>query len=363
MYVSLKNVTKKFGDFTAISNLSLEIADGSFHILVGPSGSGKTTLLRILAGLENASSGNILFNGKDVTNKPAGERAIGMVFQNYALWPHMTVEENISYALKIKKISTKEIKNRVCEILEMMHISNRLYRYPSELSGGEQQRVALARALVIEPSVLLFDEPLSNLDAKLRMQMRINLVEIQKKVNITAIYVTHDQKEALSMGTDVTVMHKGKVIQTAPPRELYLHPTNSFIADFIGVTNLIAGTIISDDGDISIIKSNLGLIKASSSSGSFRVNDNVLLSIRPESIKIDLGRHDISENKNANIVEAKLSQKTYLGDSEELLLNLSNKETLKVQLFNVPDYDIVVGDKIKCFFKANKVTILPNQIY
>ena len=238
MKVTLDNMTKKYGSVTAVHSLNLEIQDGALHFLLGPSGCGKTTTLRILAGLETPSSGRILFGDTDVTHRPAAQRGIGMVFQNYALWPHMTVKENVEYGLKLKGLSKKEIEIQLQSALELTQLTAFVDRYPGQLSGGQQQRVALARALAIRPSVLLLDEPLSNLDAKLRLEMRDNITRIHRQTRITTIYVTHDQKEALSMGTEVSVMRAGHLIQSETPRRLYHHPRNAFIANFIGETNL-----------------------------------------------------------------------------------------------------------------------------
>ena len=242
MKITFENISKKYGNTFAIKELSLQIADGELHFFLGPSGCGKTTALRILAGLEVPSGGRILFDQQDVTNFRAVDRNVGMVFQNYALWPHMTVYKNIEYGLKIKKGARAAIAARVKEVLALTQLDRFASRLPGQLSGGQQQRVALARALATTPNVLLLDEPLSNLDAKLRLEMRANLLEIHRQTKITTIYVTHDQKEALSMGSSITVMRAGEVMQSGTPRQLYDHPANAFLAGFIGETNLLRGS-------------------------------------------------------------------------------------------------------------------------
>ncbi len=361
MKVQLKNITKVFGNFVAVKKFNLEIQKGAFHFLLGPSGSGKTTTLRMLAGLEYVTSGKIYFNEEDVTHKPAVERGIGMVFQSYALWPHMTVYNNITYPLKVHNFSKKNIAMRVQKALDITQLHPFKDRYPSELSGGQQQRVAVARALVIKPKVLLFDEPLSNLDAKLRTSMRDNLLRIHEKIKVTAIYVTHDQKEALSMGTHITVMHEGSEVQTDTPRGLYLKPKSIFLAGFIGDTNFIQGVVksIYNKKNTIVIKTSIGDIKANYLQGQFIKGDRVCLSIRPESIKIDLGKQVLSEE--VNIVKATLQKTIYLGEVDQLHLLLEDGKVLKVNLFNAPDYNIAIGQLVKCFFKINKVIVLPPE--
>ncbi|MDL2257698.1 ABC transporter ATP-binding protein [Eubacteriales bacterium OttesenSCG-928-K08] len=237
--VSIREVIKKFGDFTAVDKISIEINQGEFFTLLGPSGCGKTTLLRAIAGFNKMDGGEIAFSGSVINNVPAHKRDIGMVFQNYAIFPHMTVKENIAYGLKAKKVPRPEIERRTEEALEMVQIAPLKDRKPSELSGGQQQRVALARAFVIEPRVLLMDEPLSNLDAKLRVQMRTTIKKLQRTLGITTIYVTHDQEEALAVSDRIAVMKDGHIMQVGSPEEVYRRPANRFVAGFIGTSNFI----------------------------------------------------------------------------------------------------------------------------
>lgn len=246
--VTISNAKKYYGDFYALKGVSLDIEPGEFFTLLGPSGCGKTTLLRMIAGFNSIESGEIRFDDRVMNNVPAHKRDIGMVFQNYAIFPHMTVADNVAYGLKAKKTPKKDIGPKVQEALELVQIANLADRKPSNLSGGQQQRVALARAFIIEPGVLLMDEPLSNLDAKLRVQMRSVIKKLQRRLGITTIYVTHDQEEALAISDRIAVMKEGVIMQVGKPSEIYTHPQNQFVAGFIGVSNFIECTLNGDAG-------------------------------------------------------------------------------------------------------------------
>jgi len=237
--VIIQNAVKKYGDFTALNGVSLDIKEGEFFTLLGPSGCGKTTLLRMIAGFNSIEGGDFYFGEKRINDVPAHKRDIGMVFQNYAIFPHLTVYENVAYGLKARKIPKEQIAPKVLEALKLVQIDHLADRSPNALSGGQQQRVALARAFVIEPSVLLMDEPLSNLDAKLRVQMRTVIKKLQKRLGITTIYVTHDQEEALAISDRIAVMKDGKIMQIGTPSEIYAKPQNPFVAGFIGVSNFL----------------------------------------------------------------------------------------------------------------------------
>lgn len=232
--IVLENITKRFGKVTALDGVSLQIEDGEFIVLLGPSGSGKTTLMYLIAGIYRPTSGRILFDGKDVTNLPPKDRNVGLVFQNWALYPHMKVFENIAFPLTLKKTDRKTIEERVHEVAKMLKIEALLDRYPWQLSGGQQQRVAIARALVKQPQILLFDEPLSNLDALLRISVRTELKRLQKDLKITSIYVTHDQAEALAIADRIAVINNGKLVQVGTPEEIYYNPKHTFVASFVG---------------------------------------------------------------------------------------------------------------------------------
>ena len=237
--VIIRDAVKRYGDFTALNGVSLNICEGEFFTLLGPSGCGKTTLLRMIAGFNSIEGGDFFFGEKRINDVPAHKRDIGMVFQNYAIFPHLTVRENVAYGLKARKTPKAEMNRRVDEALELVQISHLAERKPNELSGGQQQRVALARAFVIEPSVLLMDEPLSNLDAKLRVQMRSVIKKLQRRLGITTIYVTHDQEEALAISDRIAVMRDGEIMQIGTPNEIYAKPANPFVAGFIGVSNFM----------------------------------------------------------------------------------------------------------------------------
>ena len=241
--VIIKDAVKKYGDFIALKGINLDIKEGEFFTLLGPSGCGKTTLLRMIAGFNSIEGGEFYFGDRLINAVPAHKRDIGMVFQNYAIFPHLTVEENVAYGLKARKVPNAQIAPRVKEALELVQISHLAKRKPNELSGGQQQRVALARAFVIEPSVLLMDEPLSNLDAKLRVQMRTVIKKLQRKLGITTIYVTHDQEEALAISDRIAVMKDGVIMQIGTPTEIYAKPQNPFVAGFIGVSNFLDCTV------------------------------------------------------------------------------------------------------------------------
>ena len=262
-----------------LKDINIEIEPGDFYFLLGPSGCGKTTLLRIISGLIDASSGKILFGNKDVTNEPPQERNCPMVFQNYALWPHMSVQKNVEFGLQMKGVSSAERKAEALEKLEMVQMAHLASRKPTQLSGGQQQRVALARALASRPEVLLLDEPLSNLDAKLRLTMREEIHRIVKENNITAVYVTHDQQEALSMADKIAVMNSGKVVQTGSPEKIYRRPANSFVAEFIGECNFIKGKV--DKDDCRVVHAVIGDVQMP-----FDCESTVKFGIRPEDLVV-----------------------------------------------------------------------------
>ncbi|MBP9707685.1 MAG: ABC transporter ATP-binding protein [Oligoflexales bacterium] len=363
MKISFKNVEKKYGDFSAVKDLNLVIENGTLHFLLGPSGCGKTTTLRMLAGLEKPSSGQIFFDNEDVTNKSSAERNIGMVFQNYALWPHMTVYKNIEYGLKLRKLSKIEIKKRIDDVLDVTQLTRFAERLPGQLSGGQQQRVALARALAIRPSVLLLDEPLSNLDAKLRHEMRDNITKIFKQTGITMVYVTHDQKEALSMASEISVMFAGELIQSDNPRNLYKNPQTAFIAGFIGETNLVEAEFISVENGICQISSPLGklqarLVKPEKGGGTpkYKKGDKVFLSIRPEAFSLNEG------GSNLNRVSGILKHVTYLGDSEQLDVSfMGGDQHFKVNLIHGPDRIWQENEQLHFFLAAADILVLPHE--
>ncbi len=292
--VELIQVTKRFptpegqGHVTAVDNVTLRIRDGEFFSLLGPSGCGKTTTLRLIAGFERPDAGEIRIHGRPMAQIPPYRRPVNTVFQNYALFPHMTVFENVAFGLRMKGLSQKEIRQRVEEALAMVRLSGMEERKPRQLSGGQQQRVALARALVNRPEVLLLDEPLGALDLKLRKAMQLELKSLQQRVGITFIYVTHDQEEAITMSDRIAVMNQGKVLQVGTPREIYEHPENRFVADFIGETNFITGRLVDVNARVGRVDLGEGLALWGSLGESWqgRRGDEVTLAVRPEKISL-----------------------------------------------------------------------------
>lgn len=284
--ININKAVKKYGNLTIIPGLDEHIKNGEFFTLLGPSGCGKTTLLRMIAGFNSIEGGTIAFNDKVINDIPAHERNIGMVFQSYAIFPHLTVRENVEYGLKLRKLPKAEMKEKVDKILDVVQITEYQDRLPERLSGGQQQRVALARAIVIHPSVLLMDEPLSNLDAKLRVEMRTAIREVQKQVGITTVYVTHDQEEALSISDRITVMKKGEIQQTARPHTIYTRPYNVFVSTFIGHSNLFHGTI-KGDANGKVVVFNDGYIMPMDNLSEDAVDGmEVIISVRPEEFSI-----------------------------------------------------------------------------
>jgi ABC-type Fe3+/spermidine/putrescine transport system ATPase subunit len=308
MIIEIRGVTKRFGAVTAVDRVDLTVADGELFTLLGPSGCGKTSLLRLLAGFYQPDAGTIRFGDRVVNGLPPYERRIGMVFQNYALWPHMTVADNISYGLRLRKLPPPEVQARLGEGLRKVNLTGFEARYPGQLSGGQQQRVALARALVLNPDILLLDEPLSNLDAKIRIQVRAEIRRLQQELRITTIYVTHDQEEALSLSDRVAVMRDGHVLQVGPPKELYERPRTRFVADFVGTNNLVAGEVQGDggrSGDL-VVSTALGPLRAVASGA---VSGRCVLAVRPENVALGATAGD------GNRVDGRVSFVSYLGNT------------------------------------------------
>jgi iron(III) transport system ATP-binding protein len=284
--ISIDEVIKRYGDNTIIPGLTEHIKNGEFFTLLGPSGCGKTTLLRMIAGFNSIEGGEIKFNDKVINGIPAHKRNIGMVFQSYAIFPHMTVRENVEYGLKLRKMSKAEMKDKVDRILDVVQITEYQDRLPERLSGGQQQRVALARAIVIHPSVLLMDEPLSNLDAKLRVEMRSAIREVQKQVGITTVYVTHDQEEALSISDRIAVMRKGEIQQTGVPHNIYTRPWNVFVSTFIGHSNLFHGRLETSDEGMAAVFPDGYRMPLTGLAPEAAPGQEIIISVRPEEFSI-----------------------------------------------------------------------------
>jgi ABC-type Fe3+/spermidine/putrescine transport system ATPase subunit len=326
MRIAVDSLTKRFGALAAVSEVSLSVEEGEMFTLLGPSGCGKTTLLRLLAGFYTPDSGEIRFGDRVVNHVPPHERGIGMVFQNYALWPHMTVMENVSYGLKLRKVTADEMTRRVHAVLEKVGLSGLGERYPGQLSGGQQQRVALARALVLNPQMLLLDEPLSNLDAKIRVQVRAEIRKLQKELGITAVYVTHDQEEALAMSDRIAVFKLGRTCQIGPPKALYERPANPFVADFIGINNLVPGTVMSVAGTGLRAETMLGEIVAIHD-GRLQAGYKCVLCMRPENVALDE-----STGGEKNRFKGRIALASYLGNTLRYDVDLGGGVTFKADV-------------------------------
>ena len=328
--VKVNNLIKSFGDFTALKNIDLDIKEGEFFALLGPSGCGKTTMMRCIAGFEKPTSGKIFIGDREVENIPANKRNTGMVFQSYALFPHMNVFENVAYSLNIKQLNSsnpfkqasiyarllnkklgktpKDIETKVMEILEYVELDKHAHRLTSELSGGQQQRVALARALVMEPAVLLMDEPLSNLDQKLRHSMRNTIRRIQQELGITTIFVTHDQEEAMSMADRVAVMDAGNIIQIGTPTDLYSNPATPFIANFVGTSNILKGKVMGEENGLYLVEGEGFSLKSTKKS----TKNEVDVIIRPEHVRVVASDSNI-DTTETNVIRGTVLMSTYLG--------------------------------------------------
>jgi len=307
--VRLTNISKSYGTTQVVRDIHLEIAPGELFFLLGPSGCGKTTLLRMIAGFLEPTAGAIYFDDRAMSSVPPNERNTGMVFQNYALWPHMSIADNVAFGLEVRHMRAAERRARVSRALALVHMDAYANRFPHQLSGGQQQRVALARALVIEPDVVLLDEPLSNLDAGLRIDMRKEIHRIHAELGVTMIYVTHDQKEALSLATRMAVLHDGRLAQVATPVEMYQNPATLFVATFVGETNVLAGTVTGADARVFVLTTPGGTvhIPRERAAQPFATGDRIALSIRPEGFAF-------AADAAVNTWRARVVESTYLGE-------------------------------------------------
>jgi len=324
--LEIQDVTRRFGDFTAVNGVSLAIEAGEFFTLLGPSGCGKTTLLRMIAGFDLPDGGRILLNGEDLSARPPEARPVRTVFQSYALFPHMTVEGNVAFPLKMAKTATADIPGKVAEALEDVRLTGFGRRFPHELSGGQKQRVAIARALVTHPSVLLLDEPLAALDAKLREEMQIELINLQKEVGITFVYVTHDQTEALALSHRIAVMNQGRVEQLDAPSRIYSFPRTRFVADFIGTCNLLVGPVAANAGGVVAVDvRRLGHVKVAAAS-TMAVGDEGAIALRPEKISLHSGSSDAAAD---NHFRGTVSDFLYHGDVTVYIVTTEGGATIE----------------------------------
>jgi len=349
-YLNLSGITKQFGETVVVQDFNLDIEKGEFVSFLGPSGCGKTTTLRMVAGFEIPSSGRIILDGADITEKAPNQRNVGMIFQAYALFPNMTVAQNIGFGLRIRKEPEAEIKQRVEEMVSLINLEKHADKYPFQLSGGQQQRVALARALANRPQVLLLDEPLSALDAKIRVSLRAEIRAIQKRLGITAIFVTHDQEEALSISDRVVVMYQGRADQIGTPFEIYNFPKTQFVANFVGSLNTAVAEV-TDAAKGLLTMDGIQLVSADNMEN-LHTGDKVRIAIRPERLNF------VSEGRKANIIDCKVENITFLGSVVRIQMTVGNAK-FNMDTFNRPSLELPkIGDVQQVTCSREAVLIL-----
>ena len=348
MRLRLENISKSYGEQKVLKDLSLTVEEGEFFFLIGSSGCGKSTLLRLVSGLVSPDQGRIFFDSQDVTDLPAEKRGLGLVFQNYALWPHMTVWDNVAFGLELRGEKGSLLREKVGRVLREVRLEGFEKRYPGELSGGQQQRVALARAIVIEPKLVLLDEPLSNLDAGLRLEMRSELRRIHKALGITMVYVTHDQKEALSLADRVALLHDGKLEQVGTPAELYKIPQSSYAASFLGETNFINGTFRRNLGGAWVLDSPFGAMEIAADHV-FKPSENgaAMISMRPESLSFQ-GPED------ALNFQAEVLENNFMGDTTQLVLKAFDQRITAETISGA--FGLKLGDKVRLWPDLKELT-------
>ena len=351
--LSIRSLTKRYDSTVAVNAATIDSADGELISLLGPSGCGKTTTLRIVAGFEQPDSGSILFDGKDVTNLAPEFRDIGMVFQNYALFPHMSVFENCMFGLRARKIPAADARTRIARALEMVQLAGREGRYPRELSGGQQQRVALARALVIEPAILLLDEPLANLDAVLRDEMRFFIRSLQQQVGITTLYVTHDQAEALLISDRVAVMFEGRIEQIGTPRDIYHRPCSRRAASFVGLSNFIEGTVLRHDATSALVETAQGPVRACHG-GEIVDGLKVTIMVRPEGIEFAA-----AGGNAANCWQGHVQEVFFLGNVLDCRVRTGDGSV--IQVHPRPGQQVAPGDPVALAFSESAAWVLPER--
>jgi iron(III) transport system ATP-binding protein len=357
--VRLDHLSHRFGGTLALDDISLEIGAGELFFLLGPSGCGKSTLLRLIAGLYTPTAGRIFFNDRDVTDVATARRNAVMCFQSYALWPHMSVRENVRFGLNVRRLSAADQRQRADEMLRLVQMQAYADRKPNQLSGGQQQRVALARALAVRPDCLLLDEPLSNLDASLRQEMRGEIRRICKATGHTTVYVTHDQKEALSVADRIAVMKDGRLAQVGTPTELYHQPRSSFIAGFVGQTNLLPGRVVERRGATFRVETAAGAIWAAARGDE---SDRVIVSIRPERMRVRGGPSDVqgaragnADDGASNVLVGKVVETTFLGESSEHVLLVNNQ---RLTVVSAPPIAVAPSEAMTVEFSPADVVLL-----
>lgn len=351
--VELANVGMQFGSVRAVDDLSMRIENGEFISLLGPSGCGKTTTLNLLAGFLLPTSGSIRIGGQEMSQTPPHQRNLGVVFQSYALFPHMTVEENVAFGLNMRKVGRAETEQRVGRALDLVQLGSMGARFPKQLSGGQQQRVALARALVIEPSVLLLDEPLSNLDAALREQMRFEIREIQKRVNITTVFVTHDQNEGMAASDRIAVMKGGRIRQIGTPRDIYENPADVFVAGFLGQANLLDVLVSNTDGVAATVELSTGETVKVANDGRFPDASSVVLVLRPENLVLSA-----EETGHDNQIPARVKRVNYLGAELNIAVEAGGKTITVIQKQDKASFN--EGQSVRLGWNADAAQLLPS---
>jgi spermidine/putrescine transport system ATP-binding protein len=355
--IQLVQLTKRFAEVTAVDGISVEIDPGEFFSLLGPSGCGKTTTLRMIGGFEQPTAGQVVLDGKDVSNIPPNKRDVNTVFQSYALFPFLTVEENVAFGLRYRDVPKRDLAHRVGEALELVQLKGYEKRRPGQLSGGQQQRVALARALVLRPSVLLLDEPLGSLDAKLRRALQVELKALQEQVGITFLYVTHDQEEALTMSDRLAVMSNGSIAQLGTPREVYEEPADAYVADFLGVSNLMEALVeqsaVASNGNACQLR--IGDFVLKSRCGAVTASGAVKLSIRPERVRVDA-----YEASGENMIPGMVERVVFLGSSTQVFVRIPVGSRLQALLRNDGgSTDLEQGTPVKVTLPADALRVLP----
>jgi putative spermidine/putrescine transport system ATP-binding protein len=367
-FISFNGVSKSYdGVHSVVEGLDLDVARGEFVSLLGPSGSGKTTTLMMLAGFESPTRGEIRLNGKRLDDKPAHQRDIGMVFQNYALFPHMTIAENVAFPLSVRRISRSEQKARVARALDMVELPHLAGRRPAQLSGGQQQRVALARALVFEPSVVLMDEPLGALDKRLRESMQYEIMRLHRELSLTIVYVTHDQNEALTMSDRVAVFSDGRIQQAASPTELYENAANAFVANFVGENNGLTGRVVTNSGEWATLRLADGTPISGRAGAGLRDGGEAMLALRPERAHLAAAANADTntaaargENEEFNVVHALVQELVYCGDHHRVHLKLAHGESVIVKVPNTQHHDLpALGHTAAVTWRRDDCKVLP----
>jgi spermidine/putrescine ABC transporter ATP-binding subunit len=351
--LEIRKLIKRYTAQSIVGPISFGVAAGEFVSLLGPSGCGKTTTLRCIAGFETPSDGTILLNGASIEGQPPNRRNIGLVFQNYALFPHLTIFENVAFGLRLRRVGDVELKQRVGHALELVGLPDLGQRYPRQLSGGQQQRIAIARCVVLEPRILLFDEPLSNLDLKLRLTMRRELRQLQRRLGKTAIYVTHDQGEALALSDRIVVMSNGRIEQIGRPREIYERPANTFVADFIGSSNLIDAVVVQTDAGATVVRTDPGLTLRAGPT-THAVGDRVVAMVRPERVRLVVEEESASDNR----LKARIKEATYLGQDFHLHLSVEGEQALSVVTPGGAARELAPGDSVTVTVDAADILVL-----